>query len=141
MVVLEQASLLCLRHGLCLFEDFQGLNFVNRIHREVFFRDTQQIVRYRHLTSNDGLQLIVKIEGQDERGDIMEIVREDQCLRIDNWTRISQLFLFQLCISEEHFDTLFFVELINQEFLFRWFVLLKKIVPYDINICKYVDLF
>ncbi len=62
VILCKHAALLGLGHDFCLFEDFQALNVVNCIHRQVILRDSHQIVRDRYLTSYDGFQLGVKFE-------------------------------------------------------------------------------
>ncbi len=119
VILYKQACHLCPGHNFGMFIDFQCLYIVNRVHRQVLFRDTKQKVRDRYLSSYDGFQLIVKFEGQFKRGYIMEIIGEDTSVCINDLARIFQLILFHLCISKGHFDTLFLIELINQEFLFR----------------------
>ena len=54
---MKQGALFCLGHDHGLFEDFKLLNILDCIHREVFFRHAQQIVRYR--LGNEWFQLIV----------------------------------------------------------------------------------
>ena len=57
MIDMKQGALFCLGHDHGLFEDFKLLNILDCIHREVFFRHAQQIVRYR--LGNEWFQLIV----------------------------------------------------------------------------------